>query len=233
MHVCASVCLGLPPWQIWWEVARRVDGAGVQWWAPSWANTYYHHFNWRLVGGFSCRVCREADSSGCWHHSLWAWLQIFLCSMWRKPNRKRACLGGIAEGTLLLSPSQNRQGRMKWQFQFWCKQKVCILIRSQAILFLWIPLDWRQKVKSWAEKNNWLKNCQQSDVRSICDSIGKGESDTSSIYMILMLLTDLFTCPSDKRWRNSCGLLVTLWQELVYYISSCKRTTCCFCTFLY
>lgn len=80
------------------------------------------------------------------------------------------------------------------------------------------------------KKPNWLKNGQQSNVRSICDSIGKGESDTSSIYMILMLLTDLFACPSDKRWRNSCGLLVTLWQELVYYINSCKRTTCCFCT---
>lgn len=82
------------PWQIWWEVARREDGARVQWWAPSWANTYYHHFNWRLVGGFSRRVCGEADSSGCCEHSLWAWLcvlnislKICLCSMLRKKKK--------------------------------------------------------------------------------------------------------------------------------------------------
>lgn len=122
--VCACVCLSgclSPPWQLWWAAARREDGAGVHWWALSWANTYYHHFNWRLVEGFSCRVCREADSSWCWHNSLWAWLRIFLCSMWRKTNRKRI-YSGDCWGYSSSSSSQKRRDRMKWQFQLWCKK---------------------------------------------------------------------------------------------------------------
>lgn len=39
-------------------------GQRRQRWPASWANTYYGHFNWRLVGGFSRRACREAGGWG-------------------------------------------------------------------------------------------------------------------------------------------------------------------------
>lgn len=48
---------------------HKAERAGLKWLAISCTNTYYHHFNWRLVRGFSCSRQRG-------RHSLWAGLSL-------------------------------------------------------------------------------------------------------------------------------------------------------------